>query len=194
MGRKKKVVVKEFIDLAEPPVTSKDVVTETPKETSKDVELIGKKWDDILEGSESPDYSKMETESVNFDNNAPDFLTAEPDVNSDGKKERKKRVKDSIDSDPLLNGALFLTLIDVIIPLVLCGVNNYMSGTKVNPDDLQLTEKQKNQLAPLAEKVVQKYNMNIDPTAGLIIAIVGIYGMNFLALKKISKNEKNRKF
>lgn len=86
-------------------------------------------------------------------------------------------------SGEILTGALFLTLIDLILPLLIALINNKISDSKIEAKQLMLTDKQKKELAPLAEQVIKKINIQANPIALLSISLLGIYGINFAALK-----------
>lgn len=93
-------------------------------------------------------------------------------------------------SGEILTGALFITLIDLIIPILLVGVGNRFSkpGSKIKVSDLQLTAAQKKELAPVADKVVKQLNINAKPELLLFLSLLGIYGANFAVLKFSQSN------
>lgn len=102
---------------------------------------------------------------------------------SQPKKRRRRTKKKMIVSGEILTGALFLTIIDMLLPMLIAIVNNYASKNKIKHEDLQLTREQQKQLEPIADEVMKEIEMNANPVAIMIIAMAGIYGMNFMAAK-----------
>ncbi len=122
------------------------------------------------------------------------------DVYKTGKKAgqpRKQRVtinhntQQATLSGEILTGALFITLIDLCLPMIIAGLNNRFSKQKIKASDLYLSAKQKSELAPIADKVVKQFDFNANPNALLIISMLGIYGANF-AMLKFAGNENNK--
>lgn len=96
-------------------------------------------------------------------------------------------------SGEILTGALFLTLIDLVMPVLIIGLNNRFSDQKMNAKDLKLSDKQKAELAPIADKVVKQLNINANPNMLLIVSMFGIYAANFVALKLTLTAKQNEK-
>jgi hypothetical protein len=95
-------------------------------------------------------------------------------------------------SGEILTGALFITMVDLILPMIISGINNRFSKDKIKASDLYLSQKQKNELAPIADRVVKQFDFNGNPNILLLFSMVGIYGANFAMLKLTkSNNEKN---
>lgn len=90
-------------------------------------------------------------------------------------------------SGEILTGALFITLVDLVMPLIIAGLNNRFSKNKIKASDLSLTQKQKNELAPIADRVVKQFDFNGNPNILLIFSMLGIYGANYAMLKFNSK-------
>lgn len=86
-------------------------------------------------------------------------------------------------SGDIISGALFMTMIDLLLPMAFVTANNYFSKVKIKPDDLELTAKQKSELEPIAEKVAAQVRLTANPTVVLIFTLAGIYGMNFMKAK-----------
>lgn len=94
-------------------------------------------------------------------------------------------------SGELLTGALFITLVDLIMPILMVGLNNRFSKQKIKVKDLQLTAAQQKELAPIADRVVKQINIEANPTMLLICSMLGIYGANF-AVQKFGSNENKK--
>lgn len=87
----------------------------------------------------------------------------------------------------VLTGAMFLTMVDLIIPLAIAGANNYLSKDKIKPSDLKLQKSQINELAPLCDEVLKQWQISARPEYLLAISMVGIYGLNFFMAKNAAK-------
>lgn len=89
----------------------------------------------------------------------------------------------------LITGALFLVIVDVCIPFAVASVNNWLSKDKIDSTKLQLTEKQRKDLEPLANEVVKYLNLNANPVVLFLIGYGGIVTMNFMLQKSLSKSK-----
>jgi hypothetical protein len=92
-------------------------------------------------------------------------------------------------SGSLIDGAMFIMLIDLLFPLAITFFNNKVSDVKINADDLQLSEKQKKDLTPIADNVVKQLTIKADPAWLLFIAMTGMYGFNFLSAKTLAETK-----
>lgn len=90
---------------------------------------------------------------------------------------------DAVLSGAVIDGALFLMLIDLLVPFLISVLNNKFSDKKIKDSDLQLTSEQKKKLEPLADRVVQMMSLKANPVVLLTMAMTGIYGLNFMAAK-----------
>jgi len=126
------------------------------------------------------------------------------DVYKTGKKAgqpRKPRVTATFTPDQqpgslsgeLLTGALFLTLVDLLFPIIIVGINNRFTKDKIKASDLSLTEKQKKEIAPIADRVLKQINVQANPTLLLFLSVAGIYGANFFAFKMMSSKPEDKK-
>lgn len=118
---------------------------------------------------------------INFDGNIPFAETS-----TDGTKKRRPYKKRNTDPDnpiPFIDGDMLLMFLDLIIPMGITMSNNWVTGEKMSPDDLMLTEKQKSQLKKLADKVADKIDINVNPILALTLGMGTIYTGNFIAAK-----------
>lgn len=102
----------------------------------------------------------------------------------------------AIQATSLISGALFITMMDILLPLLIATVNNWRKNSvKIDSADMKLTPSQKAELAPIGDGVVREYKINANPGALLLIAGVGMYSMAFLTAKNKAKEraEKERK-
>ena len=90
-------------------------------------------------------------------------------------------------SGTLIDGALFIMLIDLLFPLIIVMINNNFTKSRVNVEDLQLSEKQKKDLSPVADEAAKYLTLQGNPVWMLAIAMTGIYGINFMAAKQSAK-------
>lgn len=109
------------------------------------------------------------------------------------KGQRRKTPKVSYNMPPdkvsslggaFLTGALFLTMIDLLFPMLIAVVNNQFTKTKIDPDNLRLDAAQKKELQPVADEVVKYINFEANPVILLLIGLGGVYGMNFYIQKQ----------
>jgi hypothetical protein len=115
-----------------------------------------------------------------------------PNYYQTGKKkgQLKKPYKEEMEiTGDLMDGAMFITLVDMVLPMLICLGNNAISKIKVEPDKLMLTEKQKNQLAPLAEQVVKRLSVKADPTILLCVSLFTMYGVQFYSIRHEAEQE-----
>lgn len=100
-------------------------------------------------------------------------------------------------SGEIISGALFMTMIDLLLPLLFVSANNYFSKTKIKVEDLALTDRQKNELEPIAEKVAAQVRLTANPSIVLIFTLAGMYGIKFMnarlsaSIKLDAKKEKD---
>lgn len=86
----------------------------------------------------------------------------------------------------LISGTLFITLIDVIIPVAISFIHNRFSKSKIESSALKLTPEQRKDLEPLCDQVVQQLNLRANPAILLAISLGGIYVMNFMLQKNLA--------
>lgn len=89
----------------------------------------------------------------------------------------------------ILDGAMFITLVDTLVPMIIALANNSFSKIKVDPDKMTLTDKQKKQLEPICEQVVKKLSLTADPTWLLIVALFSMYGIQFYSIRQEAKQD-----
>lgn len=94
-----------------------------------------------------------------------------------------------IQATALISGALFVTMIDIIFPLIIAGLNNWRSKLKVDPDKMKMTQSQRNDLAPIGDGIVRELKLNASPVALGCIALIGIYSANLLSLRSIAEKD-----
>ncbi len=102
-------------------------------------------------------------------------------------KHKAPMVESAEISGTLIDGALFIMLIDLLVPMLITIANNKFSDTEIDIEDLQLSEKQKKDLSPLADEVVKKLSIEGHPVTMLVLGMAGIYGINFMAARQNAK-------
>jgi hypothetical protein len=190
-------------------------LTEVPEETTPDVNTNASEIENLLAG-----YTEAATETpepitevqphnlppVQTEESGPVQWQGNPLYYQTGKKAGQLRagaVKPKVTVTPnqtetsisgeIISGALFMTMIDLLLPLLFITANNYFSKTKIKAEDLQLTDKQKNELEPIAEKVAAQVRLTANPTVVLIFTLAGIYGLNFIKAKMIAEAKNKTK-
>lgn len=96
-------------------------------------------------------------------------------------------------SGEIISGALFMTMIDLLLPLFIVFLNNHFSKVKISPKDFELTEKQKKDLEPIAEKVAAQIRLTADPMLVMGFTLAGIYGINFMKARMMAEAKLNTK-
>jgi len=89
-------------------------------------------------------------------------------------------------SGMLIDGGLFLTLINIAVPLLIAVLNNAFEKDKkkhINPEKLKLTSDQKKELDPVCDAVMKQVQLTGNPLMILLIGLMTAYGLNFMALK-----------
>jgi hypothetical protein len=84
----------------------------------------------------------------------------------------------------IISGALFLLLIDMLLPMVIVTLNGLIGKHPIDIEKLQLSDKQKKDLEPIAERAMKQAAVQLDPVWTLVLSMCGIYGMNFYHLKR----------
>lgn len=92
-------------------------------------------------------------------------------------------------SSTLITGALFLVIVDVAIPFAIASINNWLTKDKIDSAKLQLTEKQRKDLEPLADAVVKYLNLQANPVVLFLIGYGGIITMNLMLQKSLAKSK-----
>jgi len=87
----------------------------------------------------------------------------------------------------LISGALFISLIDLIFPMIISFANNQFTKVKIKADQLSLTAQQKKDLEPICDQVVKHLKIEANPVTILVVSLAGIYGINYLSLKQIEE-------
>lgn len=115
-----------------------------------------------------------------------------------GQKGYTPPVPTQIQSSVLISGSMFIMMIDILFPLVIGGLNNMLTKTKIDTDKMKMTATQKSELAPIGEAVARELNISGSPTVLLSISLVGIYSANLLMLRNqaiaddLKKKEKEK--
>ncbi len=95
-------------------------------------------------------------------------------------KESQKVQEAKIDAGIMIDGAMFLMMVNMLIPLILSSVNNYFSKTKVKPEAIEMTEKQESKFAPLVDRCLKGIEMKGNPQSLLMFGLLTIFGVNFI--------------
>lgn len=104
-----------------------------------------------------------------------------------------------ITADAVISGAIFLTIINILIPMLFSLAHNFVVKDKrkhIEWEMLQMDEKATKQLETLADKALKHIKIDANPVGVLIVAMLGMYTMQFLTVKMMvdagvkSKDEK----
>lgn len=100
----------------------------------------------------------------------------------------------SIQATVFITGAIFITLVDLLLPLAITGIYNWINSKKkdgvlLDYEKMKMTPSQRSDLAPVGDAVVRELKLNGSPTLLFLLGLVGVYFMNFILNK--SKAEKD---
>lgn len=101
----------------------------------------------------------------------------------------------TIPATMLINGALFLTVVNIIFPLVIVAVNNWLSPKeKMTVKQMKLTKEEQKEIDPLMDATLKQLNIAGNPLVLLIITLTASYAGKFMAVKLSSEeNEEETK-
>jgi hypothetical protein len=107
------------------------------------------------------------------------------EMKPDAKKwlEQKGDYNKATVSGELISGILFITLVDQLFPAFIAFLNNQFSKDKIKSHQMQLTAKQKSELAPVCDELIKQWEITANPLLILSVSLLGIYGMNYANLK-----------
>ena len=93
----------------------------------------------------------------------------------------------SIKGSLLINGALFLSIVNFIVPLLICTVNNWLNKKdKMTVKELQLDASEKKEIDPLMDATLKQLNITGNPLVLLSITLTAAYAMKFVNRKIIA--------
>lgn len=96
-------------------------------------------------------------------------------------------------SGSIISGALFLTIINLLFPMLFSVVNNMVSKKKIAFEDLQIDDKTLKQLDELSDKALKHIKIEANPVAVLLVTMVGLYAMQFMTVRMINDIEAKNK-
>jgi len=105
----------------------------------------------------------------------------------------------SIQATTFITGAVFVTMIDMIIPLFMVGIYNFVQGRKkrdfkpLDYEKVQMTPKQKSDLGMVADAVVRELKLSGSPSFLFFLGLAGVYFMNFILQKSLADSEAFKK-
>lgn len=90
-------------------------------------------------------------------------------------------------ADQVISGALFLTVINLLIPMAFALINNLVvKGDKAKIIDwemLQIDSKATKDMEVLADKALKHIKIDANPVGIFLFALLGLYGMQFMTVK-----------
>lgn len=92
-------------------------------------------------------------------------------------------------SGDIISGALFLTIINLLFPMLFSVINNMVSKKKMAYEDLQIDEKTLKQLDSLSEKALKHIKIEANPVGILIFTMIGLYTLQFMTVKMLNDIE-----
>lgn len=92
-------------------------------------------------------------------------------------------------SGAFITGALALTFINLLLPLIICGLNNAFSKVKVDEALIKLSKEQKRELEPLYDAALKQLEFKGNPVTLAIVATLGIMLMNFVMIRNMESDK-----
>lgn len=92
-------------------------------------------------------------------------------------------------ADSIISGAMFLAIINLLLPMGFALINNLVVKDKRKMIDwelLQIDEKATKQLDTLASKALKSIKIDANPLGVFIFAIFGLYAMQFMTVKMLT--------
>ena len=92
-------------------------------------------------------------------------------------------------ADSIITGAMFLAIINLLIPMGFALINNLVVKNKKKMIDwelLQMDEKATKQLDTLAGKALKSIKIDANPLGVFIFAVLGLYAMQFMTVKMLT--------
>lgn len=89
----------------------------------------------------------------------------------------------------LISGALFIMLVDLVLPMIIAFVNNQVSKTQIEASSLGLDDKQKKDFEKLADEVVKQFNLQANPAVILAVSMGGVYMMNVVLQRSLAEQK-----
>lgn len=93
----------------------------------------------------------------------------------------------------LITGAMFITLIDLLFPLCIAGLNNLFNKVKIDPEKMKMSTAQKNDLTPHGDAVARELKLSGSPTVLMLIALTGVYGFQYMVTLNQAKKQSQTK-
>lgn len=87
----------------------------------------------------------------------------------------------------LITGALFIMLIDLVMPALIAFINNQTTKVQIKASTLGLDDKQKKDFEKLADEAVKQLNIQANPMILLSISMGGIYMMNVFLQRSLEE-------
>lgn len=112
-------------------------------------------------------------------------------------QKRNRKIKATIDKNAvtsipgsyIVTAAMFLMLVDTIIPMILVGLNNWVTDTKIDLEDVRLKREIRKEIEPLGDATLKQLNLTGNPGLMLILAMSCHYSWNFMLARVKAKNE-----
>lgn len=91
------------------------------------------------------------------------------------------REGDSVVGGELITGAMFISIIDLLLPAVIVTINNFITEPKhhMKITDMQLGDEVTAKLKPLAESTLRRIKLRGDPMTWLFLTMAGMYAYRY---------------
>ncbi len=92
-----------------------------------------------------------------------------------------------------ITGALAIAVIDLMLPLIIGGINNTFTKVKVDQKVLELTSSQKKNLEPIWDAALKYIQIRGNPMVLAILCTMGLYLTNFFLMRSAAKMQMKMK-
>lgn len=98
----------------------------------------------------------------------------------------------SIAATTFITGAIFITMIDLLLPLLIAGVYNFLkmrkdpTATPLDYEKMKMTTSQRSDLSVVGDAVVRELKISGSPSLLFLLGLAGVYFMNFILQKSLA--------
>lgn len=171
--------------------------SETEETTDTLIDLSEYKEPVVIPGPEPIQSSPIVEMGIPHDESDPETSwRGNPDYVQSGARAGQKRIRkprtkveytgayeESTISADIVTGAMFISLVDLLMPMAFVTLNNYLTGEKLKPSDLSLSAEQCRKLEPVADRAMSYIKLRGNPLIILGLTLMGLYSMQLVKAK-----------
>lgn len=167
---------------------TKPFVDETPAPTVNETKTTWAPWENNANDTGKPD-EKISGISIEHNPSGSDpeirYYKSGPKKGQPRPPRKGQTVSKptTLQASAFLTGAILLSMVDMLLPMAMAGLNNWRSKVKIKADDLKLSEANKKELTPIADAVLKELNIVASPSLLLGVALFGAYAANMMMVR-----------